>query len=75
MEGPAVTMSESDDSEARAAATLIFVWGAAVSVLVIALGYFWRSATGFVLVALGWLLVVSPLMVRTARWLGSRHRT
>lgn len=65
-------MTRSDDSEARAAATLIFVWGAAVSALVVILGFFWRSALGFALVILGWLLVVSPLMVHTARWLGSR---
>lgn len=61
----------SDGSEARTAATLIFAWGAAVSVLVVVLGLFWRSAVGFVAIALAWLILTSPLMVRTARWLAS----
>lgn len=49
------------------------LWGVAVSVLVVSLGIVWRSGTAFLVVLGVWLLVVLPLMVRTARWLRSRE--
>lgn len=52
---------------------LLVLWALAVLALVIALGYFWRSGTGFLLVLLLWLVVVSPLMVASGRWLASRQ--
>lgn len=48
---------------------LVALWIAAVLALVVPLGYAWRSPAGFLLLLVGWAVVTSPLMVKTARWL------
>ncbi len=48
---------------------LVVLWITAVLALVVPLGYAWRSPVGFLLLLVGWAVVTSPLMVKTARWL------
>lgn len=52
---------------------LLFFWALAVVALVVALGVVWRSADRFLLTLLVWAVVVSPLVVRTIRWLGHQQ--
>lgn len=63
----------SGDPVARMA-VLFSLWALAVVGLVVALGYFWQSGGRFLLVLVGWVVLISPLMVATARWLAALER-
>lgn len=50
---------------------MFLLWAVAILCLMALLGSNWTNGTAFTAILIGWLVITSPLMVATARWLAA----